>query len=83
MTMINCPECGHAMSSTATACPNCGHVMATRERDEDVHHDTRHTATDAHHERRGGGIGRWVAAILFLVLAVLVALWYFDVINFV
>lgn len=25
MALIECPECGHEVSSAATACPNCGH----------------------------------------------------------
>lgn len=25
MALINCPECGHQMSDTATKCPNCGY----------------------------------------------------------
>ena len=28
MPLINCPECAHEVSTTATACPNCGHPFA-------------------------------------------------------
>ncbi len=28
MSLINCPECGHEVSTTATACTNCGHPFA-------------------------------------------------------
>lgn len=28
MSLINCPECGHEVSTGATACPNCGHPFA-------------------------------------------------------
>jgi len=27
MALIECPECGHEVSSAATACPNCGHPL--------------------------------------------------------
>lgn len=73
MAMINCPECGHAMSSTAAACPNCGHVMAGT---------PGHTGTVDTRPRRRVGVGRWLAGLFFLVLLVLVALWYFDIVNF-
>ena len=74
MAMINCPVCGHSMSTTATACPNCGHVMvapATAAR----------TAAPVPVKRRVGP-GRWLAGLFFLILLVLIALWYFDVVNF-
>ncbi|WP_028603973.1 zinc ribbon domain-containing protein [Ottowia thiooxydans] len=25
MALIQCPECGHTISTQATACPSCGH----------------------------------------------------------
>lgn len=81
MTMINCPECGHSVSSTAAACPNCGHVMGTTTANahgEPAHPHPAHT----HHEERRVGAGRWLAGLFFLVLVLLVALWYFDVVNF-
>lgn len=28
MPLVNCPECAHEVSATATACPNCGHSFA-------------------------------------------------------
>lgn len=28
MSLINCPECGSEVSSTAVACPHCGHPLA-------------------------------------------------------
>ena len=28
MPLVNCPECAHEVSATATACPNCGHPFA-------------------------------------------------------
>ena len=28
MSMILCPDCGHEVSTAATACPNCGHPFA-------------------------------------------------------
>ena len=85
--MINCPVCGHSMSSTALACPSCGHVMpaaanATPVAAAPTHH-TR--ADDAVHNRgrKRVGAGRWLAGLFFLALLVLIALWYFDVVNFV
>jgi hypothetical protein len=73
MAMINCPVCGHAMSSTAAACPNCGHAMAAA---------TTPAAHTAPVRKRRVGPGRWLAGLFFLVLLVLIALWYFDVVNF-
>ena len=77
MAMINCPVCGHAMSSTAAACPSCGHVMTA------AAPGTVHGTTATHVERkRRVGAGRWLAGLFFLILLVLIALWYFDVVNF-
>jgi len=76
MAMINCPVCGHAMSATAAACPNCGHVMsaaATPAAGAGVVHP---------HRKRRVGAGRWLAGLFFLILLVLIALWYFDIVNF-
>ena len=28
MSLMNCPECGNQVSTTAVACPNCGHPLA-------------------------------------------------------
>ena len=70
MAMVNCPVCGHAMSSTAVACPNCGHVMNAA------------APGQAAHPKRRVGAGRWLAGLFFLILIVLAALWYFDVVNF-
>lgn len=28
MSLMNCPECGHEVSTEAVACPNCGHPFA-------------------------------------------------------
>jgi len=78
MAMINCPVCGHAMSSTAAACPNCGHVMSAA---APVAGHTGH-ATHGHARKKRVGPGRWLAGLFFLILLVLVALWYFDVVNF-
>ncbi|HEX6590183.1 MAG TPA: zinc ribbon domain-containing protein [Longimicrobiales bacterium] len=77
MAMINCPECGHAMSSTAAACPNCGHVMTAAH----APGTAAHAAHTTHHRKRVGA-GRWLAGLFFLILLVLGALWYFDVVNF-
>lgn len=33
MALINCPECGKEVSTTAVACPNCGHPLAPVERE--------------------------------------------------
>ena len=78
MTMINCPECGHSVSSTAAACPNCGHVLAGTTSAESAHdRDVRRDDT-----RRRVGPGRWLAGLFFLALIVLIALWYFDIVNF-
>ena len=79
MAMINCPECGHAMSSTAAACPNCGHVMNATATDVGPHGG--HAHTHARPKRRVGP-GRWLAGLFFLLLLVLIALWYFDIVNF-
>ena len=76
MAMVNCPVCGHAMSSTAAACPNCGHAMTTAAAPATA------PATVAPHRKRRVGPGRWLAGLFFLVLLVLIALWYFDVVNF-
>jgi len=73
MAMVNCPVCGHAMSTTATACPNCGHVMAAT--------TAGRTVAPVHTKRRVGP-GRWLAGLFALILLVLIALWYFDVVNF-
>lgn len=27
MALVNCPECGHQVSESATTCPNCGHPL--------------------------------------------------------
>ena len=76
MAMVNCPVCGHAMSTTAISCPNCGHVMkpAAAAPVQPVTHPV--TA------KRRVGPGRWLAGLFFLILLVLIALWYFDVVNF-
>ena len=71
MAMINCPVCGHAMSTTAAACPNCGHVMTA----------TTATAAPVRTKKRVGP-GRWLAGLFALLLLVLIALWYFDIVNF-
>lgn len=78
MAMTTCPDCGHAVSTTAAACPNCGHVMTATAANA-------HTTTaDGHrHARKRVGAGRWLAGLFFLILLVLAALWYFDVVNFV
>ena len=81
MAMINCPECGHAMSENAAACPNCGRVMTTTAAADHTHH----TRAEDEVHRRGRkrvGAGRWLAGLFFLVLLVLIALWYFDIVNF-
>ena len=83
MAMINCPECGHAMSSTAAACPNCGHVMATTTTDAHAHHTRAEDAVHARGRKKRVGAGRWLAGLFFLALLILLALWYFDVVNFV
>lgn len=31
MSLTNCIECGHELSTTAVACPNCGHPLVTPE----------------------------------------------------
>ena len=72
MAMVNCPVCGHAMSTTAISCPNCGHVMKPA---------TPATGAPVHAKKRVGP-GRWLAGLFALILLVLVALWYFDVVNF-
>ena len=79
MAMINCPTCGHAMSSTAAACPNCGHVMAGAP----GHTPVAETRTETVRERKRVGAGRWLAGLFLLALIVLIALWYFDIVNFV
>lgn len=79
MAMINCPECGHAMSSTAVSCPNCGHAMAGTP----GHTVAGGTRVGETHAKRRVGPGRWLAGLFFLALLVLAALWYFDVVNFV
>lgn len=33
MALINCPECGHGVSSDAKACPRCGHPIAQQKSD--------------------------------------------------
>lgn len=76
-TMVNCPVCGHAMSSTAAACPNCGHVMNAA-----AAAPAAATGTTHPHRKRRVGPGRWLAGLFFLILLVLIALWYFDVVNF-
>lgn len=84
MTMINCPECGHSVSSTAAACPNCGHVLAATTTGESTHaHHTR-AADEANlrGRKKRVGAGRWLAGLFFLALLVLLALWYFDIVNF-
>ena len=78
MAMINCPECGHAMSSTAGACPNCGHVMTGTP----GHTPAVGTHTETVRTRRRVGVGRWLAGLFLLALIVLIALWYFDIVNF-
>ena len=76
MAMVNCPVCGHAMSTTAAACPNCGHIMnATAAAVPPA------AAVHTRPKRRVGP-GRWLAGLFFLILLVLIALWYFDVVNF-
>jgi hypothetical protein len=74
MAMINCPVCGHAMSTTAAACPNCGHVMKAT--------TTAPAAAAPVHRKKRVGPGRWLAGLFFLILLLLIALWYFDVVNF-
>ena len=77
MAMVNCPVCGHAMSATAAACPNCGHVMNAAATPAATH-----AAHDRTHVKKRVGAGRWLAGLFFLMLLVLIALWYFDVVNF-
>ena len=35
MSLMECPECGHDMSSLAEACPNCGYKLV---REETINH---------------------------------------------
>ncbi len=34
MALINCPECGGKVSSTAAACPHCGYVFSEGEKEK-------------------------------------------------
>lgn len=77
MAMINCPVCGHAMSSTAVACPNCGHVMSAAAAPA-----AGTAAGTAARAKKRVGPGRWLAGLFFLILLLLIALWYFDIVNF-
>lgn len=81
--MINCPVCGHSMSSTALACPSCGHVMSTAAGASHAQHTRAEDAINKRGVKRRVGVGRWLAGLFFLALLVLIALWAFDVVNFV
>ena len=74
IAMVNCPACGHSISSAAASCPNCGHVMKGAA--------VPGTTTRPVAPRKRVGPGRWLAGLLALILLILVALWYFDIVNF-
>ncbi len=58
MALINCPECGHEVSSAASACPNCGHPVNVEGADlvralqarEAVNEESRQSVEDLHRE---------------------------------
>ncbi len=59
MSLINCPDCGHEVSTTATACPNCGHPFAKPIIERKV------VVADV--PREDNGIPTWVFAVLGIV----------------
>ena len=85
MTVVRCRECGGDVSTQAAVCPHCGisnPILAADHRD---HGRGAHVAGTHDHApvRRRGGKGGWMMAfLLLLILAALVALWYFDVVDF-
>lgn len=59
MSLINCPDCGHEVSTTAVACPNCGHPFAKPIIERKV--------VVADIPREENGIPTWVFAVLGIV----------------
>lgn len=76
MSLTECPECGHGVSSAATVCPSCGYVFDDRAvagRRGDV--DGR--------RRRGPRIGTMLLGLIVLAFLALAAAWYFGIVRFV
>lgn len=71
MSMILCPDCGHEVSTAATACPNCGHPFAKPVIERKV------VVAEA---PRKQGIPTWVFAVLG-ILGVLVLFILFAVLG--
>jgi hypothetical protein len=71
MSMILCPDCGHEVSTAATACPNCGHPFAKPVIERKV------VVADV---PRKEGIPSWVFAVLG-ILGVLVLFILFAVMR--
>lgn len=71
MSMILCPDCGHQVSTAATACPNCGHPFAAPVIQRKV------VVAEA---PRKDGIPTWVFAVLG-ILGVLVLFILFAVMR--
>jgi hypothetical protein len=69
--MILCPDCGHEVSTAATACPNCGHPFAKPVIERKV------VVADV---PRKEGIPTWVFAVLG-ILGVLVLFILFAVMS--
>lgn len=63
MSLINCPECGSEISSTAVACPQCGHPIAAPVVEKRV------IVADA--PRREEAFPKWVLVPLILIGAVI------------
>lgn len=47
MAIIKCPECGHDVSTMATACPNCGYPISSMEPAEPEHMEEQAQQNDA------------------------------------
>lgn len=71
MSMILCPDCGHEVSTAATACPNCGHPFAKPVIERKI------VVADV---PRKEGIPTWVFAVLG-ILGVLVLFILFAVMS--
>ena len=66
MALVECPECGRKISSTATMCPNCGFrelQLALKMR------------ADFERAPVVGARGQWVALLIWIAFVALIGRW--------
>ncbi|HYS53884.1 MAG TPA: PH domain-containing protein [Thermoanaerobaculia bacterium] len=77
MALVKCPDCGHDVSTAASACPNCGRPMAA------MAAPTPQTAPPVKEETLWHGTPSWLllfgkVVLAFVVAIVLILIYYFG-----